>query len=636
MGRRNRRGEPSWNENMDELAATDGPPPEGESTVRSPSPNRQPGRPQPVAAESKPRKAEKQARSGKAAGGFVPLDPFPAAAAMLGEVRLAQITWALIGLGVAVRLIRYLLNFPLWPDEAYLAHNYLDRGYLQLLQPLDYGQVAPLLYLWLQKTVVAVCGFSESSLRLTAVLGSIASLFLFRHLAGRLLDGVARLMAIGTFAVAYPLIRYAAEAKPYGTDMLVTLLLLVLLVEWRLDRAKTRWLWGLAAAMPIAVLLSYPALFVVPAIGLAMMIELFRSGTLRQWLAWLGLALASAGGVALLYFASAHAQMDAAGPHMRTGWENAFPPLHSAKQMALFLLESNTSEAFSYPAGGSRGASSLTTICCLAALVLLLRGRRFWLATLFAVPLILNFTAAALHAYPYGGHSRVMLYMAPIVCLVTGLGAAGILSLLQNRRWPAAAPAVAAVVLLAAVGGIASVRDFLKPYKETCWQRNRDFARWFWADKALGAELVCVSTDLKQPVSSAPGGDDLASVYFCNQRIYSRRIAHGLPANLDEVTQDRPLRCARFRPSAATGQDEAKFKEWLQTMEAKYRLVAREKYPLTFFVHESELQCVDQVEMYEFVPFERQIASRAASAAPVPPGDTRSGPQTSDAEIRWK
>ena len=139
------------------------------------------------------------------------------------------------------------MNFPLWPDEAYLAHNYLDRGYLGLLQPLDFGQVAPLLYLWVQKSIVLVCGFSEYSLRLFAFVGSIGSLLLFRHLAGRLLQGTARLMAIGVFAVAYPLIRYAAEAKPYGTDMLVALLLLVLLIQWRLAAIGPAgfgpWLW---------------------------------------------------------------------------------------------------------------------------------------------------------------------------------------------------------------------------------------------------------------------------------------------------------------------------------------------------------------------------------------------------------
>jgi hypothetical protein len=213
-----------------------------------------------------------------------------------------------------------------------------------------------------------------------------------------------------------------------------------------------------------------------------------------------------------------------------------------------------------------------------------------------------------------------MLYMAPIFCLLTGLGGAAILSLMKSRRRPgvpgalgvpgarAGAPVVAVLVLLAAIGGVTSDRDFLKPYKETCWQRNRDFARWFWTDKALDAELVCVSTDCKLPPSSAPDGNELAAVYFCNQRIYSRRHARGLPPQLEQVSQDRPLRCARFRPAAATEQDEAEFQAWLRSMEAKYRLVAREKYPLTFFVHERELQCIDRVEMYEFVPVQQPVA----------------------------
>ena len=127
---------------------------------------------------------------------------------------------------------------------------------------------------------------------------------------------------------------------------------------------------------------------------------------------------------------------------------------------------------------------------------------------------------------------------------------------------------------------------------------------------ALDAELVCVSTDLKQPVSAAPGGDDLASVYFCNQRIYSNRIAHHQPPQLEQVSKARPLRCARFRPSAATEKDEAKFQEWLRSMEAKYRSSRGREYPLTFFVHDKRgLQYVlPQVEVYEFVPVEVQTA----------------------------
>jgi 4-amino-4-deoxy-L-arabinose transferase-like glycosyltransferase len=112
-----------------------------------------------------------------------------------------------------------------------VAHNYLDRGYLELLRPLDFRQVAPFVYLWVPKTFVSVLGFSEYSLRLYVFLCSVASLLVFRRLAGRVLQGTARLLAVGTFAVAYPLLRYSAEAKPYGSDFFVSLVLLTLAVE---------------------------------------------------------------------------------------------------------------------------------------------------------------------------------------------------------------------------------------------------------------------------------------------------------------------------------------------------------------------------------------------------------------------
>jgi uncharacterized membrane protein len=86
--------------------------------------------------------------------------------------------------------------------------------------------------------------------------------FLFHRLAGRLLRGSALVLAVGVFAVAYPGIRYAAEAKPYACDLFFATLLLTVAVEWwRGDRAN-RWLWLLAALMPLALLFSYPVVFV--------------------------------------------------------------------------------------------------------------------------------------------------------------------------------------------------------------------------------------------------------------------------------------------------------------------------------------------------------------------------------------
>ena len=202
---------------------------------------------------------------------------------------------------------------------------------------------------------------------------------------------------------------------------------------------------------------------------------------------------------------------------------------------------------------------------------------------------------------------RIPLFMAPIFCLLTGLGAAAFLSLLKNRRWSAAGPVKAAMVVLLLIAVGTAVRDFFKPYKEPCWGRNRDFARWFWCDKAQDAELACYVNDMH----GAKAGGDLASIYYCNQRIYSARLAKQEPVHFDRVSKNHPLRVARFHGLSETAAEEAEFCRWLESKETEYRLVRHESFPMTFWI-QRDLKCVEEVELYEFVPAEQHVASQAA------------------------
>ncbi len=116
---------------------------------------------------------------------------------------LTRATWAFVGLGLLVRLVRYLVVYPIWHDEAFLAVNFLDRGYLDLLRPLDYSQVAPILFLWIELASVKLFVFSEWSLRLFPAVCGLASVMLFRHFAARLLRGW-RLFAVSGGRVPQP------------------------------------------------------------------------------------------------------------------------------------------------------------------------------------------------------------------------------------------------------------------------------------------------------------------------------------------------------------------------------------------------------------------------------------------------
>ena len=210
-----------------------------------------------------------------------------AVTAIPSRISVPKLLTLFVLLGVVARVVRYYLCFPLWDDESFLCVNFIDRSYAELLRPLDYHQVAPVLFLWIERAAVQLLGYSEYSLRLFAFVCSIASVFLFRRVAERLLSGPALIFAVAIFAVSYPGIRYAAEAKPYGSDMFVSLVMLSLTADW-LQQRDVRWLWWLTMLMPLAVGVSYPAVFAGGGLSLVVGWTLWRErGTRKNWLAWI-------------------------------------------------------------------------------------------------------------------------------------------------------------------------------------------------------------------------------------------------------------------------------------------------------------------------------------------------------------
>jgi hypothetical protein len=496
-----------------------------------------------------------------------------------------------------------VLAFPIWEDEAYLCANLLDRGYLELLQPLDNHQVCPVLFLWVQAAITRWLGFSEFSLRLFPLICSVGSLLLFRRVAGRLLHGTALVFAVGFFAVGYPLIRYACEAKPYGTDLFASIVFLFLAVEWRQRRA-TGWLWALVAWTPIALGLSYPAVFTAGGVGLAVALALWsdRKRATASWPGWIAcgafgvILLASFAGV---YCLSIHEQSAAELAWMQEYWGKIFPPVHSPAGMLAWLVEVHTSELLQYPMGAARGGSTLTTICCAAALYVLWRRRQGWLAVLCLAPLGLNLIAALMGRYPYGGSVRFVLYAAPMVCLLAGLGSAWLVAyrkMLPARR---AAWIITSILAVIAVGSMA--RDFTKPYRTHDVLRQRDFARWFWFNKEYDGEVACWEADFSAGTDSPVARLPVSSIYQCNRRIYSPRHAAGRPVDFARVSAEHPLRVVRYGASHLED-DQAVFERWLADMRSRYDLVDCQRH--TFPVHhkDRDLLHYNYLDLYEFVP----------------------------------
>ena len=532
---------------------------------------------------------------------------------MLDPAAQSRLIWACLAIAIAARSVRFLLKFPLWEDECFLAANFIDRGFGDLLAPLNYHQVAPLLFLGIEVTCVKLFGFAEWPLRLFPFLCSIGGLLLFRRLAGRLLAGLPLVLAVAAFSLNYSGIRYAAEAKPYGPDQFVSLALLSLAIEaWRRP-GERRWLWLLAAVVPLAVGLSYPAVFMAGGISLALAFVQWTSGDRRSWIAWAAYNVALVGSFALLLLLARNQAASELG-FMQDYWKDNLPSLASPLRFAGWLVVTHTSELMSFPVGGERGASTLTFVVWVIGLAVLWKSRRWTLLLFCLAPAALNIAAAMMGRYPYGGHVKFAQYLAPAICLVIGVGGAAVVEWHERRTGRGRRALVIALAIFSLVPLGTMARDFASPYKSKTDARYRDFARWFWFNAEFDSEVACLKTDLDQEF--APGTFrhlGWSAMYLCNQKIYSPRHARGESLRLDLVTEKHPLRVVQFRAQVYK-YDQAAFDRWLASMKASYDLVSGDTFAFPCFDQRGKnLLCLDHVDVFKFVP-KRSSANNGGSA----------------------
>ncbi len=453
----------------------------------------------------------------------------------------SRVIAAFVALGVSLRLARFALNYPLWGDEAFLAVNFLDRDFLGLLGPLEYGQVAPIGFLWAELAAVKLLGFREWSLRLFPLLCGVASVPLFARASGLLLEGRARLLALAVFAVAFHPIRHASEVKPYATDLLVALALLTPALAFLRDPSRPRSLWTLAALAAPALAFSHPSVFVAGGIGLVLIPSVWRSADSRVRVAFLAYGAA----VSLTFlglFASLTRSQEVVLPGLRAYWADSFPPRTGPLALLRWLAEIHTGSMFAYPGGGRRGASAPALALFLVGAFALARSQRRAALAVCLAPFGLTLLAAALRRYPYGGEARIAQFLAPSICLLVGLGAARLLDGLPRPRLRQRAT-VATLALLTTAGIAPLLAAAAHPYRMPYDARARDFARDFWPALGQNAEIACACRDFGLAERGSPRFR--TSVYLCNQAIHSpqrrnRPQGHTGP-RWDAITSEHPL-----------------------------------------------------------------------------------------------
>jgi uncharacterized membrane protein len=351
----------------------------------------------------------------------------------------------LLGLGVVLRLWQFAGNPGLWLDELAIAHNLLTRPLVVLLTaPLADDQVAPPGFLVVSRAIVVAFGSSEYALRLFPLLCSLAALPLFGRIATRLLRPPGAVLAVALFALSSGIALYAAEAKQYASDVLVTLALTELALRW-LERPTRRRTVALTISGGVAPFFSQPAVFVLAGLGAALLIGTSRGERQRLLLPLALWVAAAALSVAYARTRMSSGLMAFMGWFWRDGFlprpvkslEDILWPVRAVRDV--FDLVLGYPWAGVYLAVAGWGLVSLFRRARVAALVV-------------AFPLAVTLLAAVAHAYPF--QLRLVLFLVPALLLLVAEGAASLGELTRSR-----AVATLFLVGVAAPVAVALVRN---------------------------------------------------------------------------------------------------------------------------------------------------------------------------------
>lgn len=339
---------------------------------------------------------------------------------------------ALVIVGLVLRLRQFNFERSLWLDEAMLALSIVSRPAIELLQPLEFNQNAPPLFLLASKAATVLFGINEKALRAVPQIAGWFVVVGFAVALWRSLTAPVAAVGASLAALSPALIRFANEAKPYGVDAAATVFFLLMTLDHTQRFTQLRW-WVLRIAGCFAIWFSHPAVFVATAMWMGLLFR-FRSAKNQRAQAL------STGAFWLASFVVSYAlfgHRDAGNERVRAGYSTAFlpPSADSTERLPLMIagtfLPAFQGDGANAPAISGTSAMFLVFVMVMGAAA----GARLlgaWVVCPLLGPLVLAYGAAAFGFYPVGV-PRLMMFGYPCVLLAATCLGAFVLRRLEPR-----------------------------------------------------------------------------------------------------------------------------------------------------------------------------------------------------------
>jgi hypothetical protein len=334
---------------------------------------------------------------------------------------------AIIVLGVGFSLYQYLINKFLWLDEACLSLNIMHRDYEELARPLDYSQVAPILFLYIQKTLTFLFNVSEYTFRLFPLICFFGSIFFFYKILKILFPNpYALISGLSLFALNISLIYFSSEVKQYMTDVFVLTALYYLTIR-NYTQIVTKYLL-LGAVGLFAIYLSNVAPIILFSVGfyllynhIANKAKEFRNLVVVSFIWLIGF------GIFYFSFVANHPTRD----FMTGFWNGAFMPLNpfssefwnffgtAYKMVFIKLISLGFVGLFLFP------------LLCILGIYHLIVSHKGLVLSLCLLPFVTHLFISAFELYPFD--KRLVLYTIPLLILMVTYGIDFLISKLNFR-----------------------------------------------------------------------------------------------------------------------------------------------------------------------------------------------------------
>jgi hypothetical protein len=326
---------------------------------------------------------------------------------------LLVILYFIIEVGIFLAIYQFLFNRSLWIDEAMLARNIVNKEFMELLNPLDHGQAAPIGFLFLERLSVLIFGKNEMALRVFPFISFLFAIPFYYLLANRLTNNkIISLLSTSIFIILVPVLRYSSEAKQYPIDVLFAIMILYFSLIFQFKQNRSLFMYSILGV--IAIWFSNTSVIILTVVGVHLLYsEYYKRKNYKIVLPFIFWTIS----LMIYYYFFVHDHPLA--EFMRSCWADAFMPMNPFSKDPYAFIYREVVSMYHF-LGFSGYYSLIPFVVSLSAIVFMIRYRKYTLLYFSIAPMAIHLLMSSFELYPFTG--RFLLYTVPLITLVYSFG----------------------------------------------------------------------------------------------------------------------------------------------------------------------------------------------------------------------